>query len=73
VKTSQTLTVSLNTSEAGLTIWGFADSQQFVQAKNGAKGSSFQAPSDQDYIIDVVPTGGKAINYKINIRIENQP
>jgi hypothetical protein len=73
VKTGQTLTVSLNTSEAGLTIWGFADNQQFVQAKNGAKGFSFQAPSDQDYILDVVPAGGKAIHYKINIQVENQP
>jgi hypothetical protein len=70
LKTGQTLNVSLNTSDAGLTIWGFTDNQKFVEAKNGAKEFSFQAPSDQDYIIDVVPAGESVINYTIQIRVE---
>ncbi|MDD2921218.1 MAG: hypothetical protein PHQ36_02935 [Anaerolineales bacterium] len=66
-KAGQTLEVSLEAEDAGITIWGFNDSQQFVQAESGATDYSFEVPADQDYIIDVVPVGGKVVNYKIRI------
>jgi hypothetical protein len=70
VSAGQTLEVSLDTAEAGITIWGFNDSEQFVQAESGATEYSFQVPTDQDYIIDVVPVGGEEVNYTIKIRVE---
>jgi hypothetical protein len=69
-KAGQTLEVSLNTADAGLTIWGFTDSQQFVQAESGATEYSFQVPADQDYIIDVVPVGEQVIDYAIKIAVK---
>ncbi len=68
----QTLQATLNTSpdDAGLTIWGFSDGQPYARAQNGVTSFSMQLPSTQDYIIDVVPQGGRVINYILTITIK---
>jgi len=68
----QTLEVTVNTSpdDAALTIWGFSDGQPFARAQNGVTDFSMQLPSTQDYIIDVVPQGGRVIDYSLTVRIQ---
>lgn len=67
----QTLEVTLNTSpnDAALTIWGFSDGQPYVRAQAGITDFSMQLPSTQDYIIDVVPQGGREIDYTLTVKI----
>jgi hypothetical protein len=68
----QILEVTVNTSpeDAALTIWGFSDGQPFARAQNGVTDFNMQLPSTQDYIIDVVPQGGRVIDYSLTIRIQ---
>ena len=68
----QTLEVTVNTApeDAALTIWGFSDGQPYARAQNGVTSFSMQLPSTQDYIIEVVPQGGRVINYTLNITIK---
>ena len=67
----QTFEALLNTSpnDAALTIWGFSDGQPYVRAQAGVTDFSMQLPSTQDYIIDVVPQGGRVIDYSLTVKI----
>jgi hypothetical protein len=68
----QTLEATVNTSpdDAALTIWGFSDGQPYARAQNGVTNFSMKLPSTQDYIIDVMPQGGRVIDYSLTVKIQ---
>jgi hypothetical protein len=68
----QTLEVMINTSpnDAALTIWGFTDGQPYARAQNGVTTFSMELPSMQDYIIDVVPQGGRVLDYTLTVNVK---
>jgi hypothetical protein len=68
----QTLEATINTSpnDAALTIWGFTDGQPYARAQNGVTNFSMELPSTQDYIIDVVPQGGRIIDYILTVSVK---
>lgn len=68
----QTLEATINTSpnDAALTIWGFTDGQPYARAQNGVTNFSMELPSTQDYIIDVVPQGGRILDYTLTVSVQ---
>jgi hypothetical protein len=64
------IVLSSESNAAGLTVWGFSDGQPYIRAQSGATSFHMQLPSSQDYIIDVVPQGGKEVNFTLNIEIQ---
>lgn len=67
----QTLEATINTSpnDAALTIWGFTDGQPYARAQNGVTDFSMELPATQDYIIDVVPQGGRVIDFTLIVSV----
>jgi hypothetical protein len=68
----QILDVTVNTDPgvAALTIWGFSDGQPYARAQNGVTDFNMTLPSTQDYIIEVVPQGGKVVNYQLTVQVQ---
>lgn len=68
----QKLDVTVNTdpNDAALTIYGFSDGQLYARAQNGVTDFSMVLLSTQDYMIEVVPQGGRVIDYTITIKIK---
>jgi hypothetical protein len=64
------VTVDTNPDDAALTIYGFSDGQPYARAQNGVTDFSMTLPSTQDYIIEVVPQGGRVIDYNLTIKIK---
>ncbi len=64
------VTVDTNPDDAALTIYGFTDGQPYARAQNGVTDFSMILPSTQDYIIEVVPQGGRVIDYNLTIKIK---
>ncbi len=69
---NQDLHVRLNTNpnDAALTVWGFDSGTPYVRAQNGVTNYSLDLPQTQYYIIEVVPQGGRVINYEIEIEVD---
>jgi hypothetical protein len=67
----QELEVDVNTdpADASLTIYGFSDGQPYARAQNGVTDFEMTLPSTQYYIIEVVPQGGREIDYQLKIEI----
>lgn len=67
----QNLSVSLNTNpnDAALTIWGFNTGEPYARAQNGVTNFSQSLPQTQYYIIEVVPQGGRTVDYSLTISI----
>ncbi len=69
----QKMSVSLGnlSGTAALTIYGFADGSPYTNANMSARTDfSFTLPSTQDYIIEVVPQGGKDVSYLLKVTIQ---
>ncbi len=69
----QKMSVSLGnlSGTAALTIYGFADGSPYTNANMSAQTNfSFTLPSTQDYIIEVVPQGGKDVSYLLKVTIQ---
>ncbi len=64
------VTVDTDPNDAALTIYGFSDGQPYARAQNGVTDFSMTLPSTQDYIIEVVPQGGRVIDYTVTIKIK---
>ncbi len=71
VRENQDLHVRLdtNSSDAALTVWGFDDGNPYARAQNGVTNFSLDVPETQYYIIEVVPQGGRVIDYEIEIEV----
>ena len=71
-QSGQELKVSVNTSpsDAALTIWGF-DGNVFARAQNGVTNFNLSLPLAQYYIVEVVPQGGREINYQVEIEVDD--
>jgi len=54
---------------AALTIWGFSDGEPYARAQNGVRDFSLRLPATQDYIIEIVPRGGRVVEYTLTVRI----
>jgi hypothetical protein len=69
---NQDLHVKVNTDpdDAALTIWGFNDGNPYARAQNGVTDFSLDLPRTQYYIIEVVPQGGRVINYELEIEVD---
>lgn len=67
----QHLTVNVNTSpdDAALTIWGFNTGEPYARAQNGVVNFSMNLPQTQYYIIEVVPQGGRTVDYTLTVSI----
>lgn len=67
----QHLTVSVNTNpdDAALTIWGFNTGEPYARAQNGVVNFNMNLPQTQYYIIEVVPQGGRTVDYTLTISI----
>lgn len=69
----QKMSVSLGnlSGTAALTIYGFADGSPYANANMSAQTNfSFTLPATQDYIIEVVPQGGKDVRYLLTVKIQ---
>lgn len=64
------VTVDTDPDDAALTIWGFDDGTPYARAQNGVTAFSLDLPSTQYYIIEVVPQGGRVINYELEIEVD---
>lgn len=71
-QSGQELQVKVNTNpnDAALTIWGF-DGNVFARAQNGVTNFSLSLPVTQYYIIEVVPQGGREINFQVEIEVDD--
>ncbi|MBX3004269.1 MAG: hypothetical protein KF821_00385 [Anaerolineales bacterium] len=67
----QNLSVKLNTNpnDAALTIWGFNTGEPYARAQNGVVNFSQSLPQTQYYIIEVVPQGGRTVDYTLTVSI----
>ncbi|MCW5874568.1 MAG: hypothetical protein KIS88_07980 [Anaerolineales bacterium] len=67
----QHLSVSVNTnaSDAALTIWGFNTGEPYARAQNGVTNFNLNLPATQYYIIEVVPQGGRTVDYTLTVSI----
>jgi hypothetical protein len=63
------VTVDTDPDDAALTIWGFNDGNPYARAQNGVVNFSLDLPETQYYIIEVVPQGGRVIEYELEIEI----
>lgn len=62
--------VDTDSDDAALTIWGFDDGTPYVRAQNGVTDFSLDLPTTQYYIIEVVPQGGRVIDYELEIEVD---
>ena len=71
-KQDQYMDVYLNgvAQDGALTIYGFADGQPYVRSVTGATHFSMKLPRTQDYIIDIVPSGGMVVGYTLVINVQ---
>ena len=71
-KQDQYMDVYLNGvgKDAALTIYGFADGQPYVRSVTNATQYSMKLPRTQDYIIDIVPSGGMEVNYTLVVNVQ---
>lgn len=69
---NQDLHVEVNTDphDAALTIWGFDDGTPYARAQNGVTDFDLDLPATQYYIIEVVPQGGRVIQYELEIEVD---
>jgi hypothetical protein len=67
----QTMIVSLSGAgrEAALSIYGYVDGQAYLLSTAGRTSFKFKAPSTQDYIIEIVPKGGKTVPYVLDVQL----
>lgn len=61
--------VNTNASDAALTIWGFNTGEPYARAQNGVTNFSLSLPQTQYYIIEVVPQGGRTVDYTLTVSI----
>lgn len=68
----QTMKVHLDqiSSKASISIYGFADGQNYLRSDAGQRGYQFALPATQDYIIVVVPMPGLVVNYTLTIQVQ---
>ena len=68
----QTLDIQLKTDPdvAALTVWGFSDGQPYMRSVMGSTTFNMQLPSTQDYIVNVVPQGGKEVDFTMQVTIK---
>jgi hypothetical protein len=64
------VTVDTDPDDAALTIWGFNDGNPYARAQNGVVNFNLDLPETQYYIIEVVPQGGRVIDYKLDIEVD---
>ena len=71
-KQDQYMDVYLNGvgQDGALTIYGFADGQPYVRSVTGATHFSMKLPRTQDYIIDIVPSGGMVVGYTLVVNVQ---
>lgn len=55
---------------AALSIWGFDDGQPYARSQSETVDFSLNLPATQDYIIEVVPKAGAAVEYNMSVRIK---
>jgi hypothetical protein len=63
------VSVDTNPNDAALTIWGFNDGNPYARAQNGVVNFTLDLPESQYYIIEVVPQGGRVIEYEVEIEV----
>ena len=68
-KGGQTLTAKLEGANTALSIYGLKDGKFLVRADSGATSWSGKLPSDQDYILSVVPSADNA-SFTVNLTIQ---
>ncbi len=56
--------------DAELSVYGFADGQPYLRSAAAATIFSLKLPRTQDYIIDVVPSGGMEVNYTLVVNVQ---
>ena len=68
----QTMKVHLDqmSSKASLSIYGFADGQNYLRSDAGQRGYQFMLPATQDYIVVVVPMPGLEVNYILTVQVQ---
>jgi hypothetical protein len=68
---NEDLHIDLDTDpdDAALTVWGFDDGTPYVRAQNGVTNFDLDLPETQYYIIEVVPQGGRVVDYEIVIEV----
>jgi hypothetical protein len=54
-------------SEAALSVTGYVDGHVYLDAQDGETSFSLKVPLTQDYIVEVVPTGGQTLNFALGI------
>lgn len=71
VRENQDLHVRLDTNpnDAALTIVGFDDGNPYARAQNGVTNFSLDVDRTQYYIIEVVPQGGRVIEFELEIEV----
>jgi hypothetical protein len=69
---NQTMTVTLNvpSGAAALTIYGFEDCQPLLRSIFNATSWSGELPVTEDYIVQVVPNAGQAVNYSLTVSVK---
>lgn len=53
----------------GLAVWGYADGKTYLAPSSNKTNLAFTAPRTQDYILEVIPTPGQAVNFVIYIKM----
>jgi hypothetical protein len=68
----QKMSVNLSnlSGDAALTIYGYTDGTPYVRYVSEQTSFSFDLPSTQDYIIEVVPKAGSVVSYAMVVKIE---
>lgn len=68
----QNMSVDLGnlSGKASLSIYGFADGQQYLHSETGQTSYHFSLPSTQDYIIVVVPAASNVVSYSLTVKIQ---
>jgi hypothetical protein len=66
----QTLIVSLSGSgrDASLGVYGYVNGDSYLQAGAGKTSFKLKVPFTQDYVIEVVPKGGKTVPYVLDVQ-----
>jgi hypothetical protein len=68
----QTMHVLLDAPQdsAALSIWGLSDGTPYLRTASGSTESRLVLPSEQEYVIEVVPRVGQQIDYIITVQID---
>jgi hypothetical protein len=54
-------------SKAALGVTGYVDGKVYLDAQDGETSFSMEVPLTQDYIVEVVPSGGKTLSFALGI------